>query len=61
MKINFMRFMLSVLHTMNGFALGVFLIQKDYLIAVGSLAIFLILWVNDYDLYIKKPKEDKTE
>ncbi len=56
-----MRFMLSVLHTMNGFALGVFLIQKDYLIAVGSLAIFLILWVNDYDLYIKKPKEDKTE
>lgn len=47
MKIYWSRFVITILHTMNGFLLASTLIYKDYLLSLGSLALFLILFVND--------------
>lgn len=51
MKFNYERLVLNILLTLNGLGIGAFIIQKDYLFILGSIGIFLIILVNEGDLY----------
>ena len=60
MKIN-RRFVMNILLTLNGMGLGIFIFVKDWVAILGSLAIFLIILMDDYRYYALVSNEVKEK
>ena len=51
LQFSFMNIMYNWLYVLTGFAIGVFIKQLDWLLFLGSIAVLLILFINDGRIY----------